>query len=34
MIVLSSRLAAKNTYTTSRIVGYDPVLCILFTPSK
>ena len=27
-------LEAKNTYATSRIVGYDPVLRILFAPSK
>ena len=34
MIVLSSRLAANNTYATSRMVGYDPVLRIRFAPSK
>jgi hypothetical protein len=27
-------LEAKDTYATSRIVGYDPVLRILFAPSK
>jgi hypothetical protein len=27
-------LEAKNTYATSRIVGYDPVLRILFAPPK